>query len=185
MSKKCIFVLGGARSGKSQFAQELAGKLGNKVLFVATGEARDEDMHARIAQHQKDRPKSWRTLEAPTKLGKQIEKKALDAQVVIIDCLTLLVSNLLGDNPDYAKVEKKVISEIKHLVACMDKLNPTFIVVSNEVGLGLVPENKLGRTYRDLMGKVNRIIAQHADEVYLMVAGMPVSVKKEQRRRKP
>ncbi len=179
MPKKCILVLGGARSGKSQFAQELAGKLGRKVLFVATGEARDEEMRARITQHQKDRPKSWRTLEAPTKLDKQIEEKTGAAQVVIIDCLTLLISNLMGDDPDYAKAEESIVYEIKQLVACMDKLNPTFIVVSNEVGLGLVPENKVGRTYRDLMGKVNQLIAQYADEVYLMVAGIPVKVKEK------
>ena len=185
MSKKCIFILGGARSSKSQFAQDLAGKLGRKVLFVATGEALDEEMQARITEHKKNRPKSWRTLEATTNIGKQIEKQANDAHVIIIDCLTLLISNLLGDNPDYANAEIKVLSEIKQLVACMDKLNATFIVVSNEVGMGLVPDNKTGRIYRDLLGKVNQHIAQHADEVYLMVAGIPVCVKKEPRRRKP
>ena len=177
MAEKSIFVLGGARSGKSCFAQDLAGKLGNKVLFVATGEALDEEMKARISQHQEARPESWRTLEASTNTGKQIEKRIGDAEVGIIDCLTLLVSNLLGDKPDYERAEEQLTSEINELIACMNKLNASFIIVSNEVGMGLVPENKLGRTYRDLLGKANQVIAQRVDEVYFMVAGLPVKVK--------
>lgn len=177
MANNCIFIIGGARSGKSAFAQELAGKLSNKVLFVATGEALDEEMQARIEEHKKGRPESWRTLEASTNIGKQIEKHIGDADVVIIDCLTLLVSNLLGDEPDYAKNEGQLTTEITALIACMDKLNASFIIVSNEVGMGLVPETKLGRMYRDLLGKANQLIAQRADEVYLMVAGLPIKVK--------
>ena len=177
MAEKCVFILGGARSGKSRFAQELAGEPGSKVLFVATGEALDEEMKARIDQHKKGRPESWRTLEASTNIGKQIEKHIGDADVVIIDCLTLLVSNLLGDEPDYAKSEGQLTTEITALIACMDKLNASFIIVSNEVGMGLVPETKLGRMYRDLLGKANQLIAQRADEVSLMVAGLPIKVK--------
>jgi len=177
LAEKCIFVLGGARSGKSCFAQDLAGKLGNKVLFVATGEALDEEMKARISQHQKARPKSWRTLEAAINTGKQIEKRIGDAEVVIIDCLTLLVSNVLGDEPDYERAEEQLTTEISELVACMNKLNANFVIVSNEVGMGLVPETKLGRTYRDLLGKANQLVASHADEVYFMAAGIPAKVK--------
>ena len=177
MAKQCIFILGGARSGKSRYAQELAGKLSNKVLFVATGEARDEEMQARISHHKKDRPKSWRTLEAPTDIGRQIEQRIGDAEVVLIDCLTLLISNLLGDESDYSKAEKQVIAEINELTACMDKLDSSFIIVSNEVSMGLVPETRLGRIYRDMLGKANQLIARHASEVYLMVAGIPVKVK--------
>ena len=177
MAEKSIFVLGGARSGKSCFAQNLAGKLGNKVLFVATGEALDEEMKARISQHQEARPESWRTLEASTNTGKQIEKRISDAEVVIIDCLTLLVSNLLGDELDYPEAEKHVMAEMDELVACMDRLAASFIIVSNEVGMGLVPETRLGRLYRDLLGKANQFVAQHASEVYFMVAGIPITVK--------
>ncbi len=178
MANKCIFILGGARSGKSLFAQELAKKQSKKVLFVATGEALDEEMQARISQHKKVRPRSWRTLEIPLNIGKHIEKQFGDAEVVIIDCLTLLISNLLGNKLDYPQVEKQAMAEISQLIACMDRLDASFIIVSNEVGLGLVPETKLGRFYRDLLGKVNQILAQHADEVYFMVAGIPAKVKR-------
>jgi adenosylcobinamide kinase/adenosylcobinamide-phosphate guanylyltransferase len=177
LAKKSILILGGARSGKSHFAQQLAGKLGDKVLFVATGEALDEEMQDRIAEHKKARPRTWRTLEIPTGIGKEIEKQIGDAKVVIIDCLTLLVSNLLKDEPDYLEAEKRMAAEIDQLIACMDKLNVIFIIVSNEVGMGLVPETRLGRIYRDLLGKANQLIARHAIEVYLMVAGIPFKVK--------
>ena len=177
MAKQCIFILGGARSGKSRYAQELAGKLSDKVLFAATGEARDEEMQARISHHKKDRPESWRTLEAPTNIGRQIEQRIGDAEVVLIDCLTLLVSNLLGNEPDYSKAEKQVLAEINELIACIDKLDTSFIIVSNEVGMGLVPETSLGRIYRDTLGKANQLVAHHASEVYLMVAGIPVKIK--------
>jgi adenosylcobinamide kinase/adenosylcobinamide-phosphate guanylyltransferase len=177
LAKEIILLLGGARSGKSHHAQQLAKKLGGKVLFVATGEPLDEEMQARIAEHKKARPKNWRTLEMPTGVGKQLAKQIGDAEVVIIDCLTLLVSNLLRDEPDYSEAEKRVTSEINQLIAGMDKLDTSFIIVSNEVGMGLVPETRLGRIYRDLLGKANQLIAQHANKVYLMVAGMPIEVK--------
>ena len=179
MARKCILILGGARSGKSRYAQELAGKLGTEVIFVATGEALDEEMQARIDEHKKARPGRWRTLEIATDIGKQIEKQIGDAEVVIIDCLTLLVSNLLGGELDYAKDEKRVMAEMNKLVACMDRLDASFIIVSNEVGMGLVPETKLGRLYRDLLGKANQLVARHASEVYFMAAGIPVKVKEQ------
>ncbi|MBN2462828.1 MAG: bifunctional adenosylcobinamide kinase/adenosylcobinamide-phosphate guanylyltransferase [Dehalococcoidia bacterium] len=179
MAKQIILLLGGARSGKSHYAQQLAMELGGEVLFVATGEALDEEMQARIAEHKKDRPPNWRTLEMPTGIGKVIEKGIGDAKVVIIDCLTLLISNLLHDEPEYPEAEKRVLSEINQLIAVMDKLNASFVIVSNEVGMGLVPGTKLGRIYRDLLGKANQLLASHATEVYLMVACLPVQVKKQ------
>ncbi|UCH51826.1 MAG: bifunctional adenosylcobinamide kinase/adenosylcobinamide-phosphate guanylyltransferase, partial [Chloroflexota bacterium] len=115
--------------------------------------------------------------EIPTNIGKGIEKRIDDAEVVIIDCLTLLISNLLRDEPDYPEAEKKVLSEINQLITVIDKLDVCFIIVSNEVGMGLVPETKVGRIYRDLLGKANQSIAQHATEVYLMVACLPVQAK--------
>ena len=177
MAKKIIFILGGARSGKSRFAQELAAKMSRKVLFVATAEALDEEMQNRIEEHKKARPISWRTLEITNNVGKQIEKQIGDAEVTIVDCLSLLVANLLGDKLDYKKAEKQMLDEMKQLIASMDRLDASFIVVSNEVGMGLVPENKLGRIYRDLLGRANQFITQHASEVYLMVAGIPIKVK--------
>lgn len=177
MAKKCIFILGGVRSGKSRFAQELAGKLSHKVLFVATGEPRDEEMQARIDEHKKARPRNWRTLELPSNVGQQLESDIGDAQVVIIDCLTLLVANQLGDDPDYLKAEKRVRAEVDGLIAVIDRLNASFIIVSNEVGMGLVPANKLGRFYRDVLGKAHQLIAQRASEVYFMIAGIPMKIK--------
>jgi adenosylcobinamide kinase/adenosylcobinamide-phosphate guanylyltransferase len=179
LAKLITLLLGGARSGKSYYAQQLAAELGGKVLFVATGEALDEEMQARIAEHQKDRPQKWRTLEIPTGIGKGIEKQIGDAEVVLIDCLTLLISNLLRGEPDYPEAEKRVTAEINELIAAMDRLDASFIIVSNEVGMGLVPDNKLGRIYRDLLGKTNQLLAGHATEVYLMVACLPVQVKRQ------
>jgi adenosylcobinamide kinase / adenosylcobinamide-phosphate guanylyltransferase len=179
LAKQTILLLGGARSGKSYYARQLAGELGSKVLFVATGEGLDEEMQARIAEHRKDRPKNWKTLEIPTGIGKGVEKQIGDAEVVVIDCITLLISNLLRGEPDYPEAEKRVIAEINELIAVIDKLNASFVIVSNEVGMGLVPENKLGRIYRDLLGKANQLLAGHAIEVYLMVACLPVQVKRQ------
>jgi adenosylcobinamide kinase/adenosylcobinamide-phosphate guanylyltransferase len=177
LAKQIILLLGGARSGKSHYAQQLAAELGKKVLFVATGEGLDEEMKSRIAEHKKDRPQNWRTLEIPTGVGKGIEKQIGDAEVVVIDCITLLISNLLRGEPDYPEAEKIIKAEINKLIAAMDKLNASFVIVSNEVGMGLVPETKLGRVYRDLLGKANQLLAGHATEVYLMLACLPVQVK--------
>jgi adenosylcobinamide kinase/adenosylcobinamide-phosphate guanylyltransferase len=179
LAKQIILLLGGARSGKSHYAQQLAGELGSKVLFVATGEALDEEMQARIAEHKKDRPRSWRTLEIPTGIGKKITRHIGDAEVVVIDCITLLISNLLRGKPDHPGAEKLVKAEINELIDVMDKLDASFVIVSNEVGMGLVPDNKLGRVYRDLLGKANQLLAARATEVYLMVACLPVQVKSQ------
>lgn len=173
-----ILILGGARSGKSRFAQELAAKLGKKVLFVATGEPLDEEMRARIDTHRKSRPASWRTLEAPTNVAKTLRGKIGDANLVIVDCITLLVSNVMRDEgADVGVWEKKVSAEIKSLVALMKNSKADFIIVSNEVGLGLVPSTPIGRAYRDILGMANQMLARNANEVYLMVADVPLTLK--------
>jgi adenosylcobinamide kinase/adenosylcobinamide-phosphate guanylyltransferase len=202
MAKKFVLILGGARSGKSSFAQSLAKRLGKKVLFVATGEPLDEEMTSRIEEHKRRRPKNWRTLEIDTRVGQKLQGQINDADVVLLDCITLLVSNVILNpslsavakpfvichseevkqsknlekiNP--AKAETQVMTEMEDLIDCIDKHEGNFIVVSNEVGLGLVPDNKLGRMYRDLLGKANQLLAQYASEVYLMVSGIPVKIK--------
>lgn len=175
MAKKMVLVLGGARSGKSQFAQQLASEPGEKVLFVATAEALDEEMRARIAEHRKNRPANWRTLETPSDLAQKLKAGIGDASVVIIDCLTLLISNIMGKSGQDS--EKRVLTEIKELIAAASRLEAGFIIVSNEVGLGLVPDNRLGREFRDLAGKANQLIAGAASDVYFMVAGLPLKVK--------
>lgn len=177
---KAVLITGGVRSGKSRFAQELASKSGKRVLFVATATAGDEEMRKRIEEHRKARPKDWSTLEVTTHIGSQILKKIDGAQIVIVDCITLLVNNILGlhgEQVDASSVEKEVVSEISELIKCIDQAGASFIIVTNEVGAGIVPDNKMARLYRDLLGKANQLLAERADEVYLMVAGLPVKIK--------
>lgn len=197
MAKSFTLILGGARSGKSRFAQSLAAKLGRNVLFVATGEPLDEEMASRIEEHKRMRPKNWRTLEVDIEVGQKLKGQIKDADVVLLDCLTLLVSNILtkedrnpfsspltgkdegeGESDEaISEAETQVMAEMEDLLDCIAKHECDFIVVSNEVGLGLVPDNKLGRIYRDLLGKANQLLAQHASEVYFMVSGIPVKIK--------
>jgi adenosylcobinamide kinase/adenosylcobinamide-phosphate guanylyltransferase len=177
---KSTLIIGGARSGKSYFAQELALKSGGDVLFVATAEAGDEEMKQRIEAHRKARPPTWKTLEATTNVGSQITRNIGKAQTVIIDCITLLVNNIFQQHDqklDAASLEKAVMAEIEELVNCIDHVDASFIIITNEVGLGLVPADKTSRLYRDLLGKANQALAKHADEVYLMLAGIPVTIK--------
>ncbi len=157
---------------------------GKAVLFVATAMTGDEEMRQRIEEHRRARPAAWRTLEVTTHLGNQIIQKIGVAQVVIVDCITLLVSNVLGQYTDQAGehidtplIEKMVTSEIIELVECINHTNASFIIVTNDVGMGLVPANKIGRLYRDLLGRANQLLAERSDEVYLMVAGLPIKIK--------
>lgn len=178
--EQLILVLGGARSGKSAFAQEKAQELGGEqVLFVATAEAWDEEMRQRIERHQRERPAGWRTLEVQRNVGRAILKHPGEARVVLVDCLTVLVSNLLTDvdDPFAPEVEARVTAEVEELAACTEQLATDLIVVSNEVGAGLVPPYPQGRAYRDLLGQANQALARRADEVYLLVAGIPLMLK--------
>lgn len=179
--KKCVLVLGGARSGKSSFAQRLAIQLGKKVLFVATAAPLDDEMKHRIEMHKKSRPKSWRTLEVLTDVGKEIEKNIQGVDVVILDCLTLLISNVFEKYGSKSAceelLEKKVETEIMALISCIKNNNASFIIVTNEVGSGIVPANKVSRIFRDVQGRANQELARIADSVYLMVAGLPLEVK--------
>jgi adenosylcobinamide kinase/adenosylcobinamide-phosphate guanylyltransferase len=174
---KKILITGGARSGKSRFAQQLAADFGGKVLFIATAEAKDEAMRLRIEAHRKSRPQDWETLEAPLGVSAVIRGYTGGAEVVVIDCITMLVSNTLLREQAKTDAEELVLKEIEALAARMDGLTATFIIVSNEVGLGVVPDSELGRRYRDCLGRANQILARRADQVYLMVAGLPVRLK--------
>jgi len=177
---KKTLIIGGARSGKSHFAQELGLKSPQPVLFVATAEAGDEEMRQRIEAHKKARPVGWRTLEVATHVGSRIVREIGEAQTVIIDCITLLVNNVFaqyGDPLDGSLIEQAVMAEIGELVDGMKQVNARFIIVSNEVGLGIVPADRMSRLYRDLLGRANQELAQHVDEVYLMVAGLPMCLK--------
>ncbi len=154
------------------------------MLFVATAEAGDEEMRQRIEEHRKARPAAWSTLEITAHLGSQIIPKIGSARVVIIDCITLLVNNIFNqyggqtdEQIDALLIEQELTTEINELLENIKQVEASFIIVTNEVGLGLVPGNKVSRLYRDLLGKTNQILARWADEVYLMVAGLPVKIK--------
>ncbi len=177
MQSEVIFVLGGARSGKSAFAQKLASELGNCVLFVATGSAGDEEMRHRIELHQKSRPKNWRTLEAATGVGEAIAQHIADVDVVLLDCLTFMVSNLMETAADPEDIEALDEAIAKELGEILQQKKAHLIIVSNEVGMGLVPVYPAGRAFRDLLGRANQLVACRADRVYLLVAGLPQSLK--------
>lgn len=179
---RIILILGGARSGKSRFAQDLAERLGGEdVLFVATAEAGDQEMASRIEAHKIARPRAWATLEMPINVGSALTIAQEHRRVVLIDCLTLLASNVLlscGEPTDIKVAEKRMRDECDSLLAACRQRPGTAIIVSSEVGLGLVPDNRLGRIYRDILGWTNQAVAATADGVYLMVAGLPVDVKR-------
>ena len=172
---KLILILGGARSGKSSFAVAQAKKLSSDrsgVVYVATASALDEEMKRRIERHRKRRPASWKTVEERADISKILDKLG-KASVVIIDCLTILISNLLLSGERGAAILKRM----KNFFRTLKKRNFTTLIVSNEVGMGIVPENSLSRNFRDIAGQTNQILAELADEVYLLQAGIPIKIK--------
>jgi adenosylcobinamide kinase / adenosylcobinamide-phosphate guanylyltransferase len=162
-----IFVTGGARSGKSSFALEKAIELGgDDVTFVATAERSDDEMTDRIALHQLERPKVWKTVEAP----REIFMADLKSRVVLLDCLSLFVSNLLLDGLG----EETILERVQNI---LESRTQTLIVVSNEVGMGLVPEYPLGRQFRDVLGRANQLVARASTHAFFLVAGIPLRLK--------
>jgi adenosylcobinamide kinase/adenosylcobinamide-phosphate guanylyltransferase len=170
---KLIFITGGARSGKSRFAVNLAKQLAREVTFVATAIAKDEEMRKRIRQHQKDRPAHWRLVEEGQNLPLALANLEVSCELVLIDCLSFLISNLLLDN----KKEEDIIKQVSEITNQARHLTPIFIVVSNEVGSGVVPHTRLGRKFRDISGRCNQIMAEEAQEVYFMVSGIPMKIR--------
>ena len=176
-----ILVTGGARSGKSRFAEQYAAKCGTHVGYIATAEIYDKEMEFRVKLHRERRPASWKTYEAPFDAHKALAKAGQECDAVLFDCLTLYVSNLLcsldsveDSDRNYALAREKL-----DLLLCQAKANPgPTIFVSNEVGSGIVPENHLSREYRDIAGIVTQWTARAADKVYLVVCGLPVDIKK-------
>lgn len=184
MSNGFTLIVGGARGGKSSYAQEIAARKREGVLFVATARADDEEMRRRIEKHRLSRPDSWRTLETTSGLARRIKEEIRGEKVVLIDCITLLVSNIIaevsgtgGEQAGEELLHDRVNEEIGALIEYIEGSDARFIIVTNEVGLGLVPANELGRLYRDILGRANQQLARHADEVYLMVCGLPVALK--------
>lgn len=184
-----ILILGGARSGKSAEAVRIAQEnKDGRVLFVATAEPGDDEMQLRIDKHRAERPAHWHTLEAPRRVGKAIGRQSQAYTTVVVDCITLLVSNLLLDQPDpYAEaVRESVDLEIEEIVrTAIDLPSATrTVVVSNEVGTGMAPLTPVGRAFRDLVGQANQKLAAASDRAVLMVAGLPLVLKCEESQRR-
>jgi adenosylcobinamide kinase / adenosylcobinamide-phosphate guanylyltransferase len=179
-SSQLILLTGGARAGKSAHALQLAATRSNsgaEVCFIATARALDEDMTARIERHRSERPPHWRTIEEPYQLDEALGR-ASNSDVVIVDCLTLFVSNWLLRYDDEERCETVVRQITEEFLKLARSRVQTIICVSNEAGLGVVPETRLGRVFRDLLGRANQDFAAAADEVYLLVAGLPLQLKR-------
>lgn len=165
-----LFVLGGARSGKSRYAQARAEASAGKLLFIATAQAFDAEMTDRIAQHRADRGDRWSTVEAPLDLAGAITAHDAPDAILLIDCLTLWASNLMFE-------ERDIADETQKLVGVIGAARSRIILVANEVGLGIVPDNALARRFRDVAGLINQAVAAAADEAVMMVAGLPLWLK--------
>ena len=170
MSGSSLFVLGGARSGKSRYAQSRAEAAPGDPVFIATAEAFDDEMRERIARHRADRDTRWRTVEAPHALPAAIDALNDAKSVVLVDCLTLWVSNLLLANADIPAAGRELCDAIARFEGAL-------ILVANEVGLGIVPDNALARRFRDEAGRLHQNLAAQAGRVVFMVAGLPMQVK--------
>jgi adenosylcobinamide kinase/adenosylcobinamide-phosphate guanylyltransferase len=194
MGKHLTFILGGARSGKSTYALELARErlalsaaagssaVPYPVTFVATAVAFDAEMKERIKAHRLERPPDWVTLEAPTQVGAAIRACPVKTGLLILDCLTLLANNVMLTLPDPenapAGLAQELLDvEIDGLLEAYQESAAEWLVISNEVGLGLVPPYPLGRVYRDVLGRVNQRMARAADRVVFMLSGLPMTVK--------
>lgn len=172
--KETILVLGGCRSGKSSHALDLAQAMpGKRRVFIATCVPYDAEMQTRVCNHQNERDQTWLTVETPVRITEVIQERSEAADVILVDCLTLWISNLLAEE----KTDEAIFEEVKRLQEAMDTANCPIILVSNEVGSGIVPENALARRFRDLTGYVNRQIATTAGRVIWTVAGIPVTIK--------
>ena len=168
---KITFITGGAKSGKSSFALKEAMALNKEVAFFATCIPKDDEMKKRVLLHKKERPKTFETFECETQIIKHF--KNLKQELIIIDCLTLFISNLIFEE----KSDEEIKEEIEKLAEELKKQDFKSFVVANEVGLGIVPDNPLARRFRDIAGISNQIMAKYADEVYFMTSGLPIKVK--------
>ncbi|MDD5436403.1 MAG: bifunctional adenosylcobinamide kinase/adenosylcobinamide-phosphate guanylyltransferase [Candidatus Omnitrophica bacterium] len=166
------FVVGGARSGKSSYAVGLASKA-KKAAFIATCEALDREMALRIKKHRRDRPGSWTTYEEPRELAALVNSLHAGHDFVLIDCLTLFVSNLILKKRKPGEIERHINSVIKAL----KKRKSPSVIVSNEVGLGIVPNTRLGRDFRDVAGSINKVVAERSDRMVFMISGIPWRIK--------
>ena len=177
MKHEVILVIGGARSGKSEWAEQLACAAGERRYYIATCPVLDAEMADRVARHRRSRAgANWTTIEEQTELESALERAAAaGAEAILVDCLTLWINNLLFHDPGLD--EAAMARRAENLAACLRRLPGTTVLVINEVGLGLVPESPLARRFRDLSGRCARILAAAADRVYFTVAGIPQKIK--------
>ena len=179
---KLTLLLGGARSGKSSLAEKMAVESGGEIGYIATARGLDKEMRIRIQRHRLGRPQSWHTLELPIDVASGWVESGLTPDVVLLDCITLLVTNVIldsspdVDHPDEDQAASAVDREIDALIKLIESDKSDWIIVTNEVGLGLVPPYPLGRVYRDLLGRANQKLAAIADEIFFLVAGIPMPI---------
>ena len=172
--QETIFIIGGCRSGKSGFSLQMAEQMpAQKKIFIATCTPRDPEMEQRVLRHKSERSREWATLEVPTRLPEAVLENSRKENVILVDCLTLWISNLLLESDDPDNIEEQVLE----LTRSLEKARGPVVIVSNEVGTGIVPENRLARLFRDMAGMANQRIAACAGRVVWMVAGIPVTIK--------
>lgn len=185
--KSFLMVTGGARSGKSSFAESKASEIGDTITYIATSINTDEGMQHRIKKHRSSRPSEWATIEM-YKNFKQLDENSnfIKSDLILLDCMTLMVSNLLRESEidfegstydDIDNIESHIFDEVDILINQMDEYDKKFIVVTNEVGMGVVPDKKSDIIFRDIAGRVNQYLAERAREVYMTVSGIPMKVK--------
>lgn len=184
---KIILITGGARSGKSSFAEKLIADLSEKIAYIATAVPFDEGMKDRIKKHRESRPNYWTTYEIYKDVYKYIDDISEKHDAVLLDCVTILVTNLMFENHDIDwdkvgwekidEIERKIKEQIELLIKALRDAKMTCVIVTNELGMGIVPENRLSRIFRDIAGRINQYVASKSDEVYLAVSGIPVKIK--------
>jgi adenosylcobinamide kinase/adenosylcobinamide-phosphate guanylyltransferase len=173
MRRRVVFLLGGARSGKSDLALGMLERGKGRRGYIATAEALDDEMAARIREHRRRRGPQWETIETPIDLPDALKKLASSHSFLLVDCLTLWLSNLLGRH----KTDKPVLDRFEALIEAMREIKGKLILVSNEVGMGIVPDHPLGRRFRDLSGLMHQKVADASNEVYWVAAGLPLRLK--------
>lgn len=181
-----VFVTGGARSGKSSYAEKLCKDQGNKAAYIATSIPFDDDMKDRVKKHQASRPSDWTTYEVYEDIYKEISEIARSNKTVILDCVTLMVNNMMFkenidfETCDYAvidSVEARIQEQVRLLIEAILKTDLYFVIVTNEIGMSIIGATRLTRIYTDIIGRVNQQIAAASDEVCLVVSGIPVKIK--------
>lgn len=184
MKNRMTFIIGGARSGKSNYAVETAKATKLKIAYLATAQIKDAEMKARVKRHQKERPKGWQTIVVEAGLKRAIDSLDSEIEVIILDCLTVYISNQLTGKEEITqkeiiRLEKELLLSIEKDLTALEEFKGQKLIVSNEVGQGLVPPYLLGRLFRDIQGEVNKRVAEMSDEVVLMIAGYPLKIKEE------